>query len=100
MDYQRYPDNWGDIARSIKETAGWRCQKCNQQCLRPGEDISHLSRRERTVRTLNVHHANRTPEDNRAENLIAVCTICGSVAKKLKCTMYEELETHVLQDYR
>ena len=80
IDRQRYPNNWRDIARSIKETAGWRCQKCNQQCLRPGEDISQLSRRERTVRTLNVHHANRTPEDNRVENLIAVCTVCHLAA--------------------
>jgi predicted HNH restriction endonuclease len=28
------------------------------------------------VKTLTVHHANYTPEDNRAENLIPLCTAC------------------------
>ncbi len=37
---QRYPDNWNEIALSIKEQAQWRCRKCNMQCIRPGEDTS------------------------------------------------------------
>ena len=73
---QRYPDNWDEIALSIKEQAQWRCRKCNMQCIRSGEDTSGLTKSERMVKTLVVHHANYTPEDNRAENLIPLCSAC------------------------
>jgi hypothetical protein len=73
---QRYPENWNKIALSIKEQAGWRCRKCKMQCIRPGENTSGLSKSERMAKTLTVHHANYTPEDNRAENLIALCSAC------------------------
>ena len=72
---KRYPDNWQEIALSIKENAGWRCAKCHQQCLRPGKQ-SGLTKSERCALTLTVHHRNRIPEDNRPENLIALCTAC------------------------
>ncbi|MBO3463279.1 HNH endonuclease [Aetokthonos hydrillicola Thurmond2011] len=73
---ERYADNWQDIARQVKESAGWKCQHCGQQCLRPGEKPKGLSRSEWTMLTLSVHHSNFTPEDNRRENLIALCSIC------------------------
>ncbi|HEY9695358.1 MAG TPA: HNH endonuclease [Oculatellaceae cyanobacterium] len=73
---QRYPENWDEIAFSIKEQARWRCRKCNMQCIRPGEDTSGLSKSERMAKTLTVHHANYTPEDNRTENLIPLCSAC------------------------
>ena len=63
------------IALSVKESALWRCTKCNQQCLRPGKK-SGLTKSERCSLTLTVHHRNRIPEDNRPENLIALCTAC------------------------
>jgi formate-dependent nitrite reductase cytochrome c552 subunit len=72
---KRYPDNWQEIALSVKENAGWRCAKCHQQCLRPGKP-SGLTKSERCALTLTVHHRNRIPEDNRLENLIALCTAC------------------------
>ncbi|MEG4443436.1 HNH endonuclease [Microcoleus sp. AT9_B5] len=72
---KRYPDNWSEIALSVKENAGWRCAKCRQQCLRPGKQ-SGLTKSERCALTLAVHHRNRIPEDNRPENLIALCTAC------------------------
>jgi len=72
---KRYPDNWQEIALSVKESALWRCTKCNQQCLRPGKK-SGLTKSERCSLTLTVHHRNRIPEDNRPENLIALCTAC------------------------
>jgi hypothetical protein len=72
---KRYPDNWQEIALSMKENAGWRCTKCHQQCLRPGKQ-SGLTKSERCALTLTVHHRNRIPEDNRPENLIALCTAC------------------------
>ncbi|MEG3440036.1 HNH endonuclease signature motif containing protein [Pannus brasiliensis CCIBt3594] len=72
----RYPKNWKALATGIKEAAGWKCQKCGLQCLRPDEDVSELEKSERTARTLTVHHFDRVPENSDPENLIAVCTPC------------------------
>ena len=72
---KRYPDNWQQIALSVKENAGWCCAKCRQQCLKPGT-LNSLTKSERCALTLAVHHRNRIPEDNRLENLIALCTAC------------------------
>lgn len=76
IDRQRYPDNWSDIALGIKEAASWRCRHCGKQCLLPGEKPKNLTKSERAIATLTVHHANFTPEDNRPENLIALCSPC------------------------
>ncbi|MBO3461564.1 HNH endonuclease [Aetokthonos hydrillicola Thurmond2011] len=73
---ERYADNWQDIARQVKESAGWKCQHCGQQCLRPGEKPKQMTRAEWTMLTLSVHHSNFTPEDNRRENLIPLCSPC------------------------
>ena len=75
-DSPPYPDNWTDIAFSIKEEAGWRCSKCGMQCIRPGDDVSKLTPSQRMARTLQVHHWNRNPTDNRPENLSALCSGC------------------------
>ncbi|WP_392476235.1 HNH endonuclease [Nostoc sp. C110] len=72
----RYPENWSDIAVDIKQSVGWRCSKCGLQCIRPGDDTSELSRSLRMALTLTVHHKNFLPEDNRRENLYALCTAC------------------------
>ena len=71
----RYPDNWQSIALLVKESALWCCTKCNQQCL-PSGTKSGLTKSERLKVTLAVHHRNRIPEDNRLENLVALCTAC------------------------
>jgi predicted HNH restriction endonuclease len=76
MDRDRYPSNWSEIATAIKEKARWRCQHCGRQCYRPGEKPKDLTRSEWTTLTLSVHHSNRDPADNRAENLIPLCTPC------------------------
>lgn len=31
MEKERYPNDWKQIAFSIKEAAGWRCQGCGKQ---------------------------------------------------------------------
>lgn len=36
MDRSRYPVNWDEIATSVKERAGWKCEECR---LRHGEVI-------------------------------------------------------------
>lgn len=70
MDKKRYPSDWKEIALSIKEAAGWKCQKCGKQCRRPGEPFdTHRN-------TLTVAHLNHTPEDVRPENLMAMCAPC------------------------
>jgi hypothetical protein len=76
LDKRRYPDNWTELALSIKEAAGWKCQCCQRRCYRPGERPQGLTRSEWTVNTLQVHHRNHKPEDNRRENLIAACSVC------------------------
>jgi hypothetical protein len=76
MSRTRYPKNWAEIAWAVKEKADWKCAKCRMQCLRPGDNTSHLSKSERTAKTLVVHHFNRIPEDCRFANLTALCTNC------------------------
>lgn len=70
MDKARYPANWKDIALSVKEKAGWKCQGCGAQCRKPGEPFDTQKR------TLTVAHLNHTPEDFRPENLKAMCAVC------------------------
>ena len=72
----RYPKDWKAIADSIKSNAGWRCAKCGLQCIKPGEDVSKLTLKEKRARTLQVHHADFTPENNDPANLIPLCTAC------------------------
>jgi hypothetical protein len=72
----RYTDDWNEIALSIKERANWRCSKCGMRCIRPGDDVSELTRSERMARRLQVHHWNRNPDDNRLDNLSALCVGC------------------------
>jgi 5-methylcytosine-specific restriction endonuclease McrA len=71
-----YPDNWSEIATSIKQEAGWCCQKCGLKCVVPGEDTSKLSLSKLRTYNLQVHHWNRNPADNRKDNLVALCSSC------------------------
>lgn len=70
MDKPRYSANWWEIAREVKDRAGWKCQKCGIQCRRPGEPFDTHRR------TLTVAHLNHTPEDCSAGNLMAMCAPC------------------------
>lgn len=62
----RYSKDWREISIEVKEKADWKCAKC-------GADFKEKSRR---GSCLQVHHWNRIPEDNRLENLVAVCNSC------------------------
>jgi len=70
MDRSRYPRDWEQIARGVKDAADWRCEHCGKQCRRPGEPFDTHRR------TLTVAHLNHTPEDCRLENLAALCAPC------------------------
>lgn len=77
----RYPSNWKAISEHIRFIrAGNRCE-CTGQCGEPHEDrcralngMPHPVTRSRVV--LTVAHLNHTPEDNREENLLALCQRC------------------------
>ena len=70
MDRARYPDNWEEIAFSVKAAAGWRCSACMRKCREPGEKLDTHKR------TLTVHHLDHRPENCSKENLIALCAPC------------------------
>ena len=68
MDVTRYPDNWHEIARAVKEAAGWKCQ--NPKC-----SIDHIG--DGTMGScLTVHHPDRDPENEPHARKIALCARC------------------------
>lgn len=71
-----YSQDWKHIANKIKQQSGYCCQKCQLQCLAPGQSYQHLSRKIRSRYTIQVHHRDRQPANNQPENLIAVCSGC------------------------
>ena len=64
----RYPKEWKQLSKSIKEKANWRCQKCDRS-LPPDKNPQRRTH-------LQVHHWNRDPSDNRPENLAPLCPKC------------------------
>lgn len=70
MERERYPKNWPEIARAVKDEADWCCEECGRKCRRPGEPFDTHKR------TLTVAHLNHIPEDCRRENLRALCAPC------------------------
>lgn len=59
-----YPDNWPEIAKRIKDTALWRCERCDHP-----HDIN-------SGHVLTVHHL--VPDKSLCEdwNLAALCQRC------------------------
>lgn len=76
MASNRYPKNWKELALAVKEAANWQCQKCGLFCIKPGEPLSDAMKSRRRAYTLQVHHWNHNPADNRLENLVPLCTSC------------------------
>lgn len=70
MDRSKYPANWDEIARAVKEEAGWKCEQCKLQCRLPGESFDTHKR------TLTVAHINHVEMDCEPENLVALCPKC------------------------
>ncbi len=71
-----YPDNWEEIATSVKEEANWECFKCGRVGIKPGEKSLDLSKFPRRAFILQVHHWDRNPSNNRRENLVCLCSPC------------------------
>ena len=60
----QYPDNWDEIARAVKEAAGWCCIRCTH-----AHDPS-------TGHTLTVHHWDGDKGNIKWWNLMALCQRC------------------------
>ena len=98
MDLSLYPKNWATIAYSVKEAAGWQCQECGRDCVKPGENPLNFAKRVlHTVQpeigfvgmrslgelfahpqkwVLNACHLDQNPANNEPANLRAMCCPC------------------------
>lgn len=59
-----YPDNWPEIAKAVKERAGWRCERCS------------APHNPAVGRTLTVHHLDGNKSNIEDWNLAALCQAC------------------------
>ena len=59
-----YPDDWDDLARKVKDEAGWVCE--NKKCKAP-HGPGYI---------LTVHHKDGDPSNCERENLVALCQRC------------------------
>ena len=59
-----YPDNWPDIAKAVKDAAGWKCIRCGH----PHDwESGHV---------LTVHHLDMNPANCEWWNCAALCQKC------------------------
>src|SRR5262245_39238773 len=65
---ENYPDDWPEIAASIREANDYICQMCDQQCTQPGEPYD----RRRILTVAHVDHDYDGPEIFVA----AICVLC------------------------
>ena len=76
----KYPANWPEIAREVKDRANWRCQCCHHphesksvrrdcvpECAHPADDL---------LRGLGVHHLDDNKANCHWSNLVALCQVC------------------------
>ncbi|MFG1977009.1 hypothetical protein ACGFJC_47420 [Nonomuraea fuscirosea] len=77
----RYPDDWDDISRKVKESAGWRCE-CVGECGRGTHEgrCPNLHRQPAygtgSEVILTTAHLDHTPENCDRSNLRAFCQGC------------------------
>ncbi len=76
IDSKRYPDNWKELALTMKKLVNYECQCCGKRCYKPGERPENLTRSEWTANILQVHHRDFNCSNNRSSNLIALCSAC------------------------
>lgn len=92
-DCSLYPKDWKQIATTIKNEAGWRCENCDRPCRLPNESKDDfLVRISETIWlanafdfngnlkigrfTLTVAHLDHSPENCSRSNLRALCSVC------------------------
>jgi transcription elongation factor Elf1 len=63
-DRGEYPPDWNDIARAVKEAAGWRCVRCNHE------------HNVKSGHVLTVHHLDADKSNCRWWNTVALCQRC------------------------
>jgi 5-methylcytosine-specific restriction endonuclease McrA len=71
-----YPDNWSDIATTVKQAAGYRCNRCGLKCLPPNNSYRHLDLSLRRKLSAQVHHLDGNPTQNDRANLVCLCSGC------------------------
>jgi hypothetical protein len=70
MQRHLYPPAWEEIAKAVKDAAGWTCEECGKLCRRPGEQLDTHRR------TLTVAHLDHDPGNCDRSNLRALCAPC------------------------
>ena len=65
---REYPENWGDISKTIRTEAEWICEEC-------GIDLA------RRRNLLHVHHRDSDKGNNIRSNLQSLCVLCHSRAQ-------------------
>ena len=104
MDRSKYPDNWEIISWNVRESQGWKCKFCgvrggdigyrdstgtfhrlynitdtDDEILRVSErsGLLHDAVEVKLIKiVLTTAHLNHDTEDNREENLVALCQRC------------------------
>ena len=71
-----YSADWAEIALDIKRAAGYRCSRCNRQCLPATNSYRHLDLSLRRSLSAQVHHLDGNPGNNRSRNLVCLCAGC------------------------
>ena len=105
IDLNKYPTGWKQIARRVKDAAGWTCQECGRPCRKPGviwqdfvgwllsefeeswywetcdeicndETGEHFYADRPQRFTLTVAHLDHNPQNSDPSNLKALCSGC------------------------
>ncbi len=71
-----YPTDWAEIARAVKQAAGYCCSRCNRQCLPATDSYRHLDLSLRRSLSAQVHHLDGNPGNNHTRNLVCLCAGC------------------------
>ena len=75
-----YPADWPEIAKGIKDAAGWRCERCGHPHETPTNrqpcDDRCMHPPDGKQRVLTVHHLDMNPANCADWNLVALCQCC------------------------
>ncbi len=69
FDRKKYPPNWDEISRAVKESAGWKCENCGAEHGKPHPKTGSLV-------ILTTAHLDHDPANCARDNLRAWCQRC------------------------